>query len=172
MKTKKQYAALPYIVFKNHIEVLLITRRRSQRWIVPKGWPEDDLSPHKLAELEAYEEAGLRGQIGKKSIGRFSYIKQLSKDEKILCDVEVYPLAVRAQCLDWPEKGQRLLLWLKPKKAAALIDEQDLGEVIRHFIPPKNLMKTGTTKMPKSNTKPTIKTKAKSALNSKINASF
>ncbi len=135
MKTKKQYAALPYIVFRNHIEVLLITRRRSKRWIIPKGWPEDQLSPHKLAALEAFEEAGLKGQIAKRSIGSFSYVKRLDDETSIICDVDVFPMKVSAQYLDFPEKGQRELRWLKLKKAALLIEEKELVALITGFKP-------------------------------------
>ncbi len=139
MKTKQQYAALPYIVFHDHIEVLLITRRRSGRWIIPKGWPEDHLPPHKLAQLEAYEEAGLKGRIGKQPLGNFTYIKQLNDKDSVLCDVKVYPLKVSAQFLDFPEKGQRKLRWLKRKKAAALLEERDLAYLIQNFAlePPR-----------------------------------
>ena len=152
MKTKKQYAALPYIVFRDHIEVLLITRRRSKRWIIPKGWPEDQLTPSKLAALEAFEEAGLKGQIGKQKIGNFSYVKQLNNEDSVICNVGVFPLKVSAQYLDFPEKGQRELRWLKLKKAALLIEEKELAAMIRHFDPRKK------------------KTKAK--LKAKISASF
>ena len=141
LKTKKQYAALPYIVLRNHIEVLLITRRRSGRWIIPKGWPEQQLTPSKLALLEAFEEAGLKGQIGKHKIGNFSYVKQLEQVASVICDVDVFPLKVSAQYLEFPEKGQRELRWLKLKKAAALIEEEKLADLIRTFDPKKKKVK-------------------------------
>jgi len=135
MKTKKQYAALPYIIFRDHIEVLLITRRRSKRWIIPKGWPEDQLAPPKLAALEAFEEAGLKGQISKQKIGNFSYVKLLSNEDSVICNVGVFPMKVTTQYLDFPEKGQRELRWLKLKKAALLIEEKELAALIRNFEP-------------------------------------
>ncbi|MCP4935251.1 MAG: NUDIX hydrolase [bacterium] len=137
MKTKKQYAALPYIVFRNHIEVLLITRRRSKRWIIPKGWPEDQLSPSKLAALEAFEEAGLKGQVAKRAIGNFNYVKRLDDKNSVICSVDIFPMKVSAQYLDFPEKGQRELRWLKLKKAAALIEEKELAALIIRFEPGK-----------------------------------
>ena len=168
MKTKKQYAALPYIVFETHIEVLLITRRRSKRWIIPKGWPEADLLPHKLAELEAFEEAGLRGQIGKKSLGRFSYVKQLNDNESVLCDVEVFPLEVSAQYLDWPEKSQRDLSWLKPDKATALLEEEDLVSLILNFSPTKKRSKGNSPAKARSKDKSKKRSKGKSRNKSRL----
>ena len=152
MKTKKQYAALPYIVFRDHIEVLLITRRRSGRWIIPKGWPEQQLTPARLAMLEAFEEAGLKGQIGKHAIGSFNYIKQIDRGNSVICDVDVYPLKVSAQYLDFPEKGQRELRWLRLKKASMLIEEKELATLIRNFDP--------------------VRKKTRARLNPKISASF
>ena len=141
MKTKKQFSALPYIVFRNHIEVLLITRRRSKRWIIPKGWPEEHLTPSKLAALEAFEEAGLKGRVGKRKIGNFNYVKRLDANNSVICDVDVFAMKVTAQYLDFPEKGQRELRWLKLKKAAALIEEKELAQLIRNFDPDRKKTK-------------------------------
>ncbi len=168
MKTRKQYAALPYIVLADHIEVLLITRRRSRRWIIPKGWPEADLAPHRLAELEAYEEAGLKGRIGKKAIGRFSYVKQLEGHEKVICTLDVFPLKVKAQCLNWPEKGQRELLWAKPKKAASLIEEKELSDLIRRFVPTQKTTGNSTSAKAKSRSGK----KSGSSLRARLKAAF
>ena len=40
------------------LEVLLITSLNSKRWIIPKGWPEADLTAADSAAREAFE-AGL-----------------------------------------------------------------------------------------------------------------
>ena len=71
---QKQYAALPYRVTKTRgIEFLLVTSRDSGRWIIPKGWPIAGLKPARTAAQEAYEEAGVRGVVGTKAIGEYSY---------------------------------------------------------------------------------------------------
>ena len=62
MKPPRQYAALPFIYLDEQVEVCLITSRTTGRWIIPKGWPQDGLAPHELAAVEAYEEAGLKGE--------------------------------------------------------------------------------------------------------------
>jgi len=54
-----QSAALPYrYVTKDKIEVLLITSRTQQRWILPKGKIAFGMLPHRSAAREAMEEAG------------------------------------------------------------------------------------------------------------------
>jgi len=71
-----QYGVLPYrFTETNSLEVLLVTTRQTRRWIIPKGWPLKELKPPKSAAREAYEEAGIRGTVGAKSIGAFSYEK-------------------------------------------------------------------------------------------------
>ena len=42
---RSQFAALCYRMKASRCEVLLITSRRTGRWIIPKGWPEDGLTP-------------------------------------------------------------------------------------------------------------------------------
>ncbi|HEY1934850.1 MAG TPA: NUDIX hydrolase [Acetobacteraceae bacterium] len=75
-----QYGALPYSLNKaGEIEVLLLTSRTRRRWIIPKGWPIKGLKPAKSAAREAFEEAGVRGTVSGKPLGRFTYDKQLDE---------------------------------------------------------------------------------------------
>src|ERR1700710_901515 len=87
-----QFAALPWRMAKGSLEILLITTRRTHRWIVPKGWPIAGLTPSACAAFEALEEAGVSGHISKKPIGSFRYSKQRASGERIPCDVDVYAL--------------------------------------------------------------------------------
>ena len=75
-----QYGALPYRFTHGALEILLLTTR-SGRWIIPKGWPIKGLRPAKSAAREAFEEAGVRGQVRAKSIGLFAYDK-ISRRER------------------------------------------------------------------------------------------
>ncbi len=77
VKPLKQVAALPFRVGADgRIEVLLITSRDTGRWIIPKGWPMAGRKAHQAAEREAYEEAGLEGQIAANPVGRYHYQKR------------------------------------------------------------------------------------------------
>src|SRR5690349_14826029 len=69
--TFKQFAALPYRMRDKDLEILLITTRKKRRWSVPKGWLIRRSTPQETAVIEAYEEAGVRGKVGKEQIGRF-----------------------------------------------------------------------------------------------------
>jgi 8-oxo-dGTP pyrophosphatase MutT (NUDIX family) len=109
--------------------VMLITSRETRRWIIPKGWAEKKIEPHALAAKEAFEEAGLQGEIGRQPIGRYRYVKQLrgkKAPKAVSCEVLVFPLAVKRQLPDWPEKGQRETRWCTPAEAAMLVEEGGL----------------------------------------------
>jgi 8-oxo-dGTP pyrophosphatase MutT (NUDIX family) len=127
-----QFAALPYRIGEDGApQVMLVTSRETRRWVIPKGWPMKGLRPSRVAEQEAYEEAGLTGHIiGDTAIGSYRYDKQLP-GEKRRCHVWVFLLRVENQLNDWPEKAQRETRWFDVTEAASLVDEAELGELIR-----------------------------------------
>jgi 8-oxo-dGTP pyrophosphatase MutT (NUDIX family) len=127
-----QYAALPYRV-RDGLELLLITSRETGRWVLPKGWPMKGKKAHAAAAREALEEAGLKGKIGKRALGAYSYGKRLSNGAVLACTVEVYPLAVERQLKRWPEKGQRTSKWFSPSEAANQVEEPELAALIEAF---------------------------------------
>lgn len=76
------------------LEILLVTSRRSRRWIIPKGWPIKGLKPELSAAREAFEEAGVVGRVDAQDVGRFSYLKLLEKSQRSAeCEVIVFPLS-------------------------------------------------------------------------------
>jgi 8-oxo-dGTP pyrophosphatase MutT (NUDIX family) len=129
-----QYAALPYrLSGKSRTEVMLVTSRETQRWIIPKGWPQRGKAPHDSAAREAFEEAGVVGAVGKRAVGSFPYQKRLKNGGVTVCEVHVFPLRVRRQSKEWPEKEQREVKWLSAKEAAETVKEPMLGEIIRRL---------------------------------------
>lgn len=109
--------------------MLLVTSRETRRWVVPKGWPLAKRADHVAAANEAWEEAGVRGEVRARKIGRFTYEKRL-KNEAIPVRVTVYLLAVTEIADNWPEKGQRKRAWFTPEKAAAAVAEPELKELL------------------------------------------
>lgn len=130
-----QYGAVPYRLNKvGEIEVLLLTSRTRRRWIIPKGWPIKGLKPAKSAAREAFEEAGVRGVISGKPLGRFTYDKELDEDGCLVaCEVIVFSLAVKRQLKAWPEIEQRETRWVLAREAASLTDEDGLRPLLEAF---------------------------------------
>jgi 8-oxo-dGTP pyrophosphatase MutT (NUDIX family) len=132
-----QFAALPWRISEGGTrQVMLLTSRETRRWVIPKGWPMKKRKPAEVASQEAYEEAGLIGQIvGKRPFGSFHYAK-LVATEAVLCQVRVFLLRVEQQLDDWPEKRERETKWFEAKEAASLVDEGGLAEIIARFSEP------------------------------------
>jgi 8-oxo-dGTP pyrophosphatase MutT (NUDIX family) len=126
-----QYGALPYRAGDDGLKVMLVTSRETKRWVIPKGWPMKDRKPHVAAKREAFEEAGVRGQIGKRPIGTFEYPKRLKSQATVTCKVEVFPLKVREEAETWPERGEREGRWFSPDEAAGVVAEAELRAIIR-----------------------------------------
>lgn len=116
-------------------KVLLITSRGTGRWIIPKGWPMDRLSAGGAAIQEAWEEAGVRGRVDERALGRYSYVKKLGRGLSRPIDVQVHLVHVASLARDYPEHAQRQRRWFNPEKAAGLVDEPGLKALIRTLPP-------------------------------------
>jgi 8-oxo-dGTP pyrophosphatase MutT (NUDIX family) len=131
---RAQFAALCWRVKKDDVQVCLVTSRTRGRWILPKGWPMNKQTPAAAAAMEAYEEAGLKGDVSDSSLGVYTYVKPLNGIEAPIVAI-VYPLHVTHVLSDWPEKGQRKRKWFSLKKAARKLDEPDLRQMVAAFNP-------------------------------------
>lgn len=133
----KQIAALPYRpavqAGDGSVEVLLVTSRGTGRWVVPKGNLGKREEGHAAAAREALEEAGVTGVVDPASIGSYFYRKILRSGAGRRTEVLVYPLAVTTELPEWAESGERIRRWCSPEEAADLVDEPDLGALIRSF---------------------------------------
>jgi 8-oxo-dGTP pyrophosphatase MutT (NUDIX family) len=109
---------------------MLVTSRRTKRWIIPKGWPMRSKAPHLAAAQEALEEAGVVGRVATSPIGSYSYEKHLKRGRVVVCEVLVFPLEVERQQKSWPEKGKRQMRWLTPADAAAAVQDNALSDII------------------------------------------
>jgi 8-oxo-dGTP pyrophosphatase MutT (NUDIX family) len=131
LAAKKQYAALVWRHSGRGLDVLLISSRDTGRWVIPKGWPIKGLSPAQTAAREAYEEAGLGGQLSKKPVGAYEYGKRRDDGTVQPCRVYVFALEQMIQHHEWPEQGQRTLHWFSISDAADAVDEPGLKSIIR-----------------------------------------
>ena len=122
----RQCAALPFAEEKGELRVLLVTSRETQRWVLPKGWTEKRLSPHALAAKEAFEEAGVVGEVEPRPIGRYRYLKRGPRDRVTPCSVRVFPLRVNRLLDDWPERRERQRRWFSAAEAAMAVEEGGL----------------------------------------------
>ncbi|WP_114965454.1 NUDIX hydrolase [Alkalilacustris brevis] len=125
-----QVAALCIRMRDGRREVLLITSRGSGRWILPKGWPMAGKTLAEAAAEEAWEEAGVRGRVEASALGGYSARKfgpgGLGRQSKVY----VFRLEVARQEDDYPEAGQRKRKWVTPKRAAGMVREAGLRQLL------------------------------------------
>lgn len=131
-----QYGALCWRSGVDGIEVLMITSRDTGRWVIPKGWPIPGLAPEAAAAQEAWEEAGVDGQINPCCIGRFGYQKCMSVTASVPCAVAVYGLRVTNMAKAFPEAKERQRRWFSLAEAAVQVAEPELALIIASFTPP------------------------------------
>lgn len=122
----QQFAALPLIRQGKQIRVLLLTSRGTGRWVLPKGWAEQDLTGVEVAAKEAFEEAGLVGELQPQSIGTYGYLKEMPQTGAVSCRVEVFAMWVDQQLDDWPERTERVRQWFSLLEAAGKVQEDEL----------------------------------------------
>ena len=132
---RTQFAALCYRVLDGKTQVLLVTSRGTGRWIIPKGWPEHGKTPVESALTEAWEEAGVKGDVTGECLGLFSYQKNIEDQDDLPCVAMVYPVAVKSLAAKYPEKSERKRRWMSPKKAASRVDEPELARLLKNFDP-------------------------------------
>lgn len=126
-----QVGALCWRHHRRGVQVLLITSRETGRWVIPKGGIVSGKDPGASAALEAWEEAGVQGELSSVVLGCFDYDKLFRKRQEALrCEVQVFPLHVERLASKFPERGQRRRKWFKPAKAAVQVMEPALRALL------------------------------------------
>lgn len=121
----RQSGVIPYRFVRDTIEILLITSIRRARWIIPKGVIEPGLTPAESACQEAFEEAGIVGDISSTPIGEYQYVKWGG-----VCTVTVFPLQVHTVLETWPEAALRKRRWMPVHAAVQVVEEPELQRLL------------------------------------------
>ena len=130
---RRQVAALPWRRGAEGIEIMLVTSRETRRWVTPKGGRMPGKTDPEAAAIEAFEEAGIEGDVAHHPIGTFRYLKILKRREPRWCIVAVYALEVLVEHSEWKERGERERAWMPLEQAASSVSEPDLAALILAF---------------------------------------
>jgi 8-oxo-dGTP pyrophosphatase MutT (NUDIX family) len=110
--------------------ILLISRKRSKKWGIPKGKVEPTLTFPETAAKEAFEEAGVLGYISPSSVGMFRAQKRTGNPQVLqIIEVWVYLLEVAETAPDWPERDKRAIRWMSCEAAARHLREPVLAHL-------------------------------------------
>ncbi len=105
----------------------------------------DQRTAAQAAEIEAWEEAGVRGAIADVPLGSFGYDKVLSPKKVQPCEVEVFALHVASLQDKFPERKQRRRKWFATEKAARKVNEPQLRNLLKQLpllLTPQTLANT------------------------------
>ena len=136
--TVPQCAALCWRYGAQGPEILLTTSLDTGRWILPKGWPMEGKTLAEAAAIEAWEEAGIKGEICSEPLSDYHYIKIRRRRPSQRCKVSVYALKATDMMDEYPEAGQRTREWVSPAEAAARVHERGLKQILAAFTPPND----------------------------------
>lgn len=123
----KQSGVVPFIVRDGVTEVVLVTSRSNKNWVIPKGGIEKLLSPEESAAKEAFEEAGVVGDVSNKMVAEYKYNKKGG-----MCHVKVYPLEVSKLLGKWAEMKKRKRRIVEVGRAIELIKKEQKW-ILRKF---------------------------------------
>jgi 8-oxo-dGTP pyrophosphatase MutT (NUDIX family) len=123
-RVHRKAAVIPYRIRKKRVEIALVTSSRGKGWIVPKGRIDRGELSRDAAIREAEEEAGLRGMLPRKPLGRYLHVNGDGP-----CRVDVYLMRVTKVLVRWQEDGMRRRRWMRLTVAAG-----HLRKELRQFI--------------------------------------
>ena len=123
-----EIGAFPFLFKKEKLHIMLITNTAGSNWLLPKGHPEEELKKIEVAELETYEEAGIKGLMLSHKLGEeFSH----KEDTKL----KIYPLMIKTILTEskWPEENKRKRQLVTLKEALELVTKENHRAAIKHF---------------------------------------
>jgi 8-oxo-dGTP pyrophosphatase MutT (NUDIX family) len=124
----RQSGVIPYRVNNGTIEILLITTRDRQDWVIPKGGICNGMSPQASAAKEAWEEAGVIGQVDVNEVGTYKYRKRGR-----IYQVQMYLLPVAILSESYPEANHRQRQWLDVTTAVEMVKTTSLKRILKGF---------------------------------------
>jgi 8-oxo-dGTP pyrophosphatase MutT (NUDIX family) len=124
----RQSGAIPYTLVEGRVAFLIITSRGGGRWIFPKGGAIAGMTPWQVAAHEAYEEAGVEGEIETVPIGAYRDMKMVGS-RRVAVEVDLYPLRMVRELDTWPEQRQRQRQWAALPDAQRLLANARLAEL-------------------------------------------
>ncbi len=127
-----QFAALAYLIDEEGPKYLIVTSRRTGRWIFPKGQLEAGEAGWEAAAREAFEEAGVVGEGLPRIIGRYHSLK--FRDDWVQpLDIVLHPVRIDRVLKKWDERGERERRFVNAQDAAGLLSQDDMAALCARF---------------------------------------
>ncbi|XP_010695949.2 nudix hydrolase 12, mitochondrial [Beta vulgaris subsp. vulgaris] len=136
---------IPYKVRKGYeehsiedrLEVLMVSTPNRSDLVFPKGGWENDETVHEAARREAFEEAGVRGNLNEIQLGVWEF---RSKSRQAVSSLEggcrgyMFALEVTEELDTWPEQENHDRKWLDIREAFHLCRYEWMKDALRAFL--------------------------------------
>lgn len=130
----RQVGVLPWKTTRDGgLRVLLVTSRTRGRWITPRGWPIEGRAPFMAAALEAFEEAGVIGDIDSHPLTEYRCLKLDDDGVAHPCRVTLFGMRVRGTLTHWKEKAERRRRWFDLPAAAEHLHDAELAAFVKRL---------------------------------------
>lgn len=106
-------------------DVLLISTSSGKHLTIPKGLIDPGYTAAETVRNEAFEEAGIEGEITTEPVGAYAFAKWGG-----VCEVKVYLMPVVRILNQYPEKNLRRRIWVDHREAARRVKHAELGALI------------------------------------------
>ncbi|MCK5697224.1 MAG: NUDIX hydrolase [Gammaproteobacteria bacterium] len=122
-----EIGAFPFLIKKGKLYIMIVSSTSGKSWILPKGHPEDKLKHSQVAALESYEEAGIKGLIFNRKLGKEF------KQKKEALNLLIYPLLITKILNKWQEESIRKRQLVTINKALTLVTKKEHLQAIKYF---------------------------------------
>ncbi|KAL2939553.1 Nudix hydrolase 13 mitochondrial [Bienertia sinuspersici] len=137
-RMRRRYEDCEYSI-EDCLEVLMVSSPSRHDLVFPKGGWENDETIHEAACREAFEEAGIRGNINPTQLGVWEF---RSKSRQAInknsieggCRGHMFALEVTEELETWPEQENHGRIWLNIRDAFKLCRYEWMKDALRAFI--------------------------------------
>jgi 8-oxo-dGTP pyrophosphatase MutT (NUDIX family) len=116
-----QVAAICYRRTADSVEFLLVNTNGGAKWTFPKGAPERSMSHRQAAAREAFEEAGVRGEIEPRHFHLYLYSKGVFWKPPGVREFVVKAFLMEVQQTGHPHEPDRNPTWFLPENARKML---------------------------------------------------
>ena len=128
-----QAGVLAWLPGSAPLRFVIVTSRRTGRWVFPKGGVDQGMTPSEAARQEALEEAGVLGLIDAEPLGRYRVAK-IRPPLIWTVDVSLYAMEIEEVMDVWIEAGQRQRRFVTLDEAKTLMEEPQMLALARRLV--------------------------------------
>ena len=129
----QQSGALAWLPGPAPRRFMIVTSRRTGRWVLPKGNIDPGMSPPEAAQQEALEEAGVIGQISTEPLGTYR-TRKIRPPLFWEVEVTLFPMEIDEVLDVWIEAEERERRFVTIDEARELLADIEIVALVEPFL--------------------------------------